>query len=590
MSASRPFCPGPVLRIALGLILALCAGGAAHAQARVEGVEDEALHARIRAVLPDNGRPDNRAAARRMAREAADRVLTVLRSEGYYGAEAEPRAEGDESFEAVVLVRPGPRFTARSIDYLVGGGAAAETAALPQAGAPPSIAAGDPLVAENVLDEEAAAVARLRMAGYPDATPRPRRVVVDHATSDAVVEYNLDAGRPAVFGEMRIEGDARVRPRWAQRLVPFEPGESYEPRALETLSSRLSGPGAFDSVNVRLAPSQPGEGVEQRDVIVQVMQGDRHTIAAGAGYGTSDGVRLEGEWSRRNMFGGAETLTLSAVAGTLLRSARASLRAPHFGRPGRTVTGSVEGIQEDTDAYDRLAAIIAASAEQPLSRNFSAAIGAMFEQSRVEDFLTGRRDFTMASAFGEVRFDNTTDLLDPLSGVRASLRLEPGVATGTDDLVFIRAIANASTYRQISERIVLAARARAGTIFGAAADTLPADRRFYAGGGGSVRGYAYQSLGPRDALNNPLGGRSLLEAALEARFRVTERFGGVVFVDGGTTDRSSLPGFDELSFGAGAGIRYYTDFAPIRADIAVPLNKRPGDRGFQIYLSIGQAF
>jgi translocation and assembly module TamA len=587
-----------VFGASLGAMAMIGLGAHAHADVRVTGIEDADLLQRIDELLPDDDDPANRVEARRMARDAAGRIESLLRSQGYYGATVDPRAEGDDTFEAVVAVQLGPRFVVDSLIYDVTGGEAAHAAALPGPGQAPAIRTGDPLLADGVLAEEAAAIARLRLGGYPDATPDPRRIVVDHATQSATVEYRIDAGRGAQFGALRLETDARLRERWLQRLVPFEAGQPYAPPPMESLSRRLSGTGAFDRVNVRLAPSEPGEGVEQRDVIVEIDEGDRHTIELGAGYGTSEGARLEGEWSRRNMFGGAETLTLAAVAATKERSFRTGVRAPHFLRPNRTATGSVLLIQEETDAYDRDAAVLSAAAEQPVGPRFTAGSGLSVERSRVVDVLTGRRDFSLLTVFGEVRFDGTEDLLDPKNGLRAAVRLEPGVAAGANDLTFLRTIVDVSAYKQLgdSPEIVLAGRARVGTISGASAADLPADRRFYAGGGGSVRGYAYQSLGPRtphpDPAEDPLplGGRSLLELSAEARVRVTETWGGVVFLDAGTTRRGQIPSVSSLSVGAGVGVRYYTAFGPIRADVAVPLTKRTGDRGYQIYLSIGQAF
>ncbi len=139
-------------------------------------------------------------------------------------------------------------------------------------------------------------------------------------------------------------------------------------------------------------------------------------------------------------------------------------------------------------------------------------------------------------------------------------------------------------------RFVLAGRTVAGSIVGADLAEIPADRRFYAGGGGSVRGYAYQGIGPRDARGQPTGGLSLLEGSVEMRFAVTEKFGIVPFVDAGTVSTKAFPDFSEVRAGAGVGIRYLTPFGPLRVDAAVPLNPGPGDPDFGIYAGIGQAF
>ena len=141
-------------------------------------------------------------------------------------------------------------------------------------------------------------------------------------------------------------------------------------------------------------------------------------------------------------------------------------------------------------------------------------------------------------------------------------------------------------------RSVLAGRASFGTIPGGTADNIPFDKLFYAGGGGSVRGFAYQSAGPRDAFNNPLGGASVVEGSVEFRQRIGKSFGAVAFVDAGSAYTDTMPNFSQFAprIGTGAGVRYYTDFGPARLDVGVPLNKRDGDAPFGIYVSIGQAF
>ena len=130
-----------------------------------------------------------------------------------------------------------------------------------------------------------------------------------------------------------------------------------------------------------------------------------------------------------------------------------------------------------------------------------------------------------------------------------------------------------------------------GATSGAERDEIPADIRFYAGGGGSIRGYAYKSVGPRHE-NQPLGGRSVAGLSSELRMNVTDTMGFAAFVDGGGVFESSFPDFGEtFRWGAGLGLRYLTPVGPLRLDIGVPLNRREGiDNSFQVYVSLGQAF
>jgi translocation and assembly module TamA len=138
--------------------------------------------------------------------------------------------------------------------------------------------------------------------------------------------------------------------------------------------------------------------------------------------------------------------------------------------------------------------------------------------------------------------------------------------------------------------ITFAARIRAGTIIGAALDNISANRRFYAGGGGSVRGFDFQGVGPRDVRSTPTGGRAISEVSLEARLKITENIGIVPFLDAGNVYQGLTPNFSNLRFGYGVGLRYYTSFAPVRVDIARALNRRSFDPKFAVYVSIGQSF
>jgi len=127
---------------------------------------------------------------------------------------------------------------------------------------------------------------------------------------------------------------------------------------------------------------------------------------------------------------------------------------------------------------------------------------------------------------------------------------------------------------------------------GAGRDSIAPSRRLYAGGGGSVRGYAYQAIGPRDLNNDPVGGRSLGEISLEARFRFgsANQFGIVPFIDAGTISPDPTPSIAQLRVGAGVGVRYYSNFGPIRVDVGTPINPQPGDPRIGVYVSLGQAF
>jgi translocation and assembly module TamA len=194
----------------------------------------------------------------------------------------------------------------------------------------------------------------------------------------------------------------------------------------------------------------------------------------------------------------------------------------------------------------------------------------------------------------QVVLNEADSVLDPTRGYRLTLDVTPYADARNNNDLFAILRLTGTGYVNVSGdgRSVLAGRASFGTIPGGTNAAIPFDKLFYAGGGGSVRGFAYQSAGPRDAFNNPLGGASVVEGSLEFRQRIGKSFGVVAFVDSGAAYLETWPDFNELTprVGAGLGVRYYTAFGPARIDVATPLNPRSGDGAIGVYVSIGQAF
>ena len=191
-------------------------------------------------------------------------------------------------------------------------------------------------------------------------------------------------------------------------------------------------------------------------------------------------------------------------------------------------------------------------------------------------------------------WDHSNDLLDPSKGGRFFIQNEPFVDVFGNDVAFNKTSVGYSRYIRLKKakpRLILATRAKAGFIFGAARDNIPADERFYAGGGGSVRGFRFQTAGELDDNNEPTGGRSFVEFAGELRGNITDEIGAAIFADSGAAYGSTVADFEEpLRIGVGGGLRYFSPIGPIRFDVAFPLDRRESDDPFQIYISIGQAF
>jgi translocation and assembly module TamA len=350
----------------------------------------------------------------------------------------------------------------------------------------------------------------------------------------------------------------------------------------------------FSRVRVGTADALDAEG--RLPVFVEVNERPPRVVGFNADFNTSEGLGANAYWGHRNLFGRAESLRLQAEVGRIGRNAPGDIdygigaryRAPDFLVRNQVLRAEIAAGREAPDAYRREAVEALVGLDRALSEQLEVSGGVQVEISDVEDIGDSGRLSFLSVPLG-LRLDTTDDLLDPKRGVRLALEITPFLG----DRDFVRASLAGATYFGFfdDQELVLALRARLGSIFGVELLDLPGDKRFYAGGGGSVRGYAFQAIGPRTPQGDPIGGLSLLELGAEARIRLTDELGFVPFVEGGQVFEDEISrSSDRLQFGAGLGLRYFTGIGPLRLDVAFPLNKRHGDDDFQLYVSIGQAF
>ncbi|MBY0565593.1 MAG: BamA/TamA family outer membrane protein [Hyphomonadaceae bacterium] len=585
-----PVLPAAALVAAIGVTAENCV---AHAETPVvvEGIDDE-MRETLRDLLPDREQPEDLFDAERIAEEAAERAHVWLRSEGYYAATVTPEAQ-DNPIAARIVIAPGRRFTFAAPQVSYGDAPPSTEASNAVADALSSVSAGAPARAHVVLQAEAAAIAALQQAGYADAEAGERRIIVDHASGVVTAQFAFSPQARVRLGDATADPDDVFRHGFVDDLQNWDTGDPYTPEALAQLRRDLSATGAVTRVSTELAP--PDEN-GLRDVVLGFEPARRNAYELGVSYSTTEGVGVQGEWTRRNVSGRADPLTVGVILAELQQSVDVELRRPHAAGRGQTIRYGASAIREHLDAYARQGASVFASVDASRRLRTATTYGASLAFDEYDDLAGGVTEALVLSGFGAVRRDTTEFTLDPRDGSITELRVEPSVSTGDETLGFVRAIAEARGYETFgrADSLTLAARIHAGWLeaVSGSVDDVPPDRRFYAGGGGSVRGYEYNSIYPleRDALGLAPGGQGALEASLEARWRFAERWGAVAFVDGGNAfDDWSDAG--DLAFGVGIGIRYNLGFAPLRVDVAAPLNDdRGAEDDYALYVSLGQAF
>jgi translocation and assembly module TamA len=539
------------------------------------------------------------------ARDDRDRLLATLYEQARYGGVVtvtvngtdidklppNPTFDRSKPVPVAVSIAPGPLFKLGKIRLegdaanrdpktygLVPGG---------EAGSLVIIKAGDKIVA-NLKDE-----------GRPLAKVLKRDVVADHDTNTVDVTLTVESGPIAKVGRVTVTGEKRLDPEFVQRYSRINPGDKYSPTDLKKATERLRKLGAMGSVTIHEPTKLDPDGTFPLNL--EISEAKRHYFGAGAQYSTTDGIGLNGYWGDRNLFGQAESLRIEGTVSRLGETQNVQdldytggiiFTKPGAFFPAATFTASVKAASVHPDNYDADTITGDAGLAYELTDYDTVSAGGRvsYEKSTTDAF--GDQKFLTFSVPLEYVRDTRDNKLDPTVGYKATLDAEPSYEAmgGT---VFTSLEGSISGYKSIGadDNVVFAGKLAAGSLLGANdISDIPTTRRFFAGGGGSVRGYAYQEITPYNALNQALGGRSYATASLEARIKITKTIGLVPFVDAGSVTDSTFPDFSDPHIGAGIGLRYATPFGPIRVDFAVPLNKYQGGTAYGIYAGIGQSF
>lgn len=567
--------------------------------AQIQGVEDKALREAIQRALTESKHPaQSRAEARRRARQAGEDAIAVLRAEGYYAYTVEPDVLDGEPPRAVVKITPGPVFVLADprIDW---SGAPPDEGTRQRAAAAMRLTQGEPGRSADVVGAEGRIVAQVAKLGYADAAAEPREVIVDHADHTVRPAFKIASGELVHLDGVEVITKGRTSPAWVSHLAPWKSGDVYDPEDVAELERRLRDTSVYDSISVSMAGPEKATPEGLRPVVVTLADRRARTIETSAGYSTSEGAGVDVRWSRYNRLKRADTTTYSLRFAKLEQSVGAELSLPHWRRPQQTLKLSSSIFREDTDAYNETGASIGVDLTKRRQTTAYRTFGVSLDLSQTKEqvssngLVAGRRlNLATFAGLAAYAWDFSDNILDPKRGWRLEARGEPTYVIGDTTLPYLKLTTQGSVYLPLGKgaSTVLASRVKLGAIVGGSIPDVPASRRFYAGGGGSVRGYAYQAIGPRLSDNTPQGGVSLIETSFELRQKVTQRWSGVAFIDAGAIGTDKTPRREDFRAGAGFGIRYDLGFGPIRADIAAPLGRRKGDPAFQIYLSIGQSF
>ncbi len=526
----------------------------------------------------------------RRARADVQEFSDAFRSFGFYAPQIDYRIVQDRTPVLVeFLIDPGPEYLIQEVNIH---NICPEMTPLPDLPSPEqlNLAPGTRIRSAGVHEAMKIILEHVREMGHPFPFVEIDRVVIDHSEHRAYIDYNLDPGPVAVFGRTEVAGLTRVKEEYIFKRLPWKTGDPFKASLMRALRRQLTASGLFTLVDVTHAPEL--ENDNQLPIKVNLTERSPRTARAGLAYQSDIGPELKRGWVHRNLRGQGEVLEFDILRSDIKKSAEAGYTIPGWLRPDQKLVFKSGLVQESPDAFDSDSAFVTAMLERALTDKLTAGIGLGYRLSRVKQ-LGETSEMGLFFIPLELSFDGRDDILDPGTGIHINIRAAPFFDTFEPDNRFVKTYASVSTYLELmsQKRIVLANRAAVGTISAEHTSKVPPDERFYSGGGGSVRGYSFQSAGHLED-GRPVGGLSLAEINNELRFKVTRRSGLAAFVDAGRAYDTWYPDLDERLFWAwGLGYRYYTDFGPIRLDVAFPINRRSRvDDSFQVYISLGQPF
>ncbi len=470
--------------------------------------------------------------------------------------------------------------------------------------------ADEPIRAGGLIARQAEWIDDLRAKSYPLAKIVDMRPVVRHDDHVVDVTVSIDPGPRGGIGDIHYSGSSSIDPAVIRSFVYLEEGEDYSPKKLADTRKSIARIEAVGGAKVEDAADHLDKNGNM-PLLVETSERKRHAIGASAQYDSLYGPQLRTYWVDRNLFGGAERLRLdiegglATLGGSKSFSSFSNIRlSDAIGRIGASfikpalwgtrndLLVDVYGAREVTNFYKATYGNGTIGIRHRFSDYASIQSGVEVEIGRTFDVF-GNHTYSLLGFPIAATYDSTDNALAPTRGIRAFAKVTPYVKALPHGVGMVQSKGQISGYYAIEEDAwyILAARLAAGSIVGANIQDVPANRRFFAGGGGSVRGYRFRSLAPDNGFGFATGGRSLLEGSLEARVKVTPNIGVVPFVDAGAAFSAPYPDFrTTMRAAAGVGLRYYTGIGPIRFDVATPINPRRGDGRLAVFIGIGESF
>jgi len=570
-----------------GLLLSLLLAVPVHAAAPaptivIEGVEGDAA-ANVRAYLSltkeNCDAPLWRLRGR--LRQADAEVRDALRAFGYYqsGIERrfEPAAAKDSCWKAVFTITPGPRVSFGRIDVALEGEAVGDAAFEPLL-RKAAAQTGQPLRQDVYTDLKRRIAELASTRGYVLGRYTRNELRVDPARGTADVILHYDSGPRYTFGPIRREQDI-IDPQLLDRYLAYEEGKPYDATLLTRTTRALAGSGYFRNAYVQPHIDEAADDAIPTELVLTPSKPNRYT--GKVGYATDTGPRVGVGYQNLRVNRAGHVFAAETSVSRVLSQISASYTIPLKNPVTDKLKFETGYRHEDTDTSksDTTAASVTwyRVPNQGWSKERSLTLGH-------EDFEVGSdkgKSTVLMPGIGWSRV-MADERLYPRKGARLGLKLRGASEQIVSSVSFAQAIGNAKGVLALPAKLRVISRLDVGATAMNSFEELPASVRFFAGGDNSIRGYAYQSLGPKDDQNDVVGGRNLLVGSLELERLLVDKWAVALFADSGNAfDKAHV----DPHTGVGFGIRWRSPVGPVRLDIAHPLTDSKD--AFRIHFSMG---
>lgn len=581
---------GRCLQRLLSLVWLLALPGLALAADPVEvvikGVEDRVLE-NVQAVLSlpaglvRQGEVD-RPWLERFIRQVPQKIRPALEPFGYYAPTAQTLLEitSDNRYLIHVTIDPGVPTRISDITVQLEGEGADNPVLTELAGKFP-LRRGDILQHEIYEKGKGALQARALDLGFIDAEWSRREIRVTSAGAQAEIDMVLATGPLYYFGDTTISGADAYPQSFLRRYLAFRPGEVFTYARLGQTQLNFLDSERFRDITITPKPAEANGALVPVEVRLQSLPSRR--LRPGVGYGTDTGARLSLRYRDVNSFDRGHEL-----GGDLLLAEWKQTVVANYTIPSLSNIDSYTKFRlgYDRDVNDTFTSA-STFAEAERVRGFGRGrLGSVYLRLLQEDYSIADQDETSRMVLPGIRFSRRkfNDPVRPREGFSFSLEARGGHQLLGSDTGLLQGLASGNALLPLPYKMALLLRAQGGVTFqNERLAEVPASLRFYAGGDQSVRGYGYQTLGPRDSSGKVIGGKNLAVGSVELEKSLGPNWSTALFYDLGNAFND--PADLEWAMGAGIGVRRYTVVGPIKVDVARQLaESKPG---FRVHISIG---